>query len=171
MIIGDHPACYQNNLSIFGIQRGSGESIWDLKKEMGIVSSDLHRNYHVPGSVLSCIISGYFDSIGVYRTVTLKQKEEAMKWLSRIGMKGKAQSPFRDLSFADQRLALIARALIKVPKLLILDEPTQGLDELNRKAVINFIEDVAKEKICTILYVSHRKDEFRSFFTQHIKMG
>jgi molybdate transport system ATP-binding protein len=171
MIIGDHPACYQNNLSIFGVQRGSGESIWDLKKEMGIVSSDLHRNYHVPGSVLSCIISGYFDSIGVYRTVTLKQKEEAMKWLSRIGMKGKAQSPFRDLSFADQRLALIARALIKVPKLLILDEPTQGLDELNRKAVINFIEDVAKEKICTILYVSHREDEFRSFFTQHIKMG
>ena len=171
MITGDHPACYQNDLMIFGIQRGSGESVWDLKKDMGIVSSDLHRNYHVPGNVLSCIISGYFDSIGVYRNVTPKQKEEAIKWLSRIGMKGKAQSPFRNLSFSDQRLALIARALIKLPRLLILDEPTQGLDEVNRRAVLDFIEDVAKEKICTILYVSHREDEFREFFIQHIRMG
>ncbi|OGR23553.1 MAG: ABC transporter [Desulfobacterales bacterium RIFOXYA12_FULL_46_15] len=171
LITGDHPACYQNDLMIFGIQRGSGESIWDLKKDMGIVSPDLHRNYHIPGSALSAVISGYFDSIGIYRNVTPGQKEEALKWLGRIGLKDKAQNSFRDLSFSDQRLVLIARALIKVPKLLILDEPTQGLDELNRKAVLDFIEDVAKEEICTILYVSHREDEFREFFIQHIRMG
>lgn len=171
MITGDHPACYQNDLMIFGIQRGSGESVWDLKKDMGIVSSDLHRNYHVPGSALSAVISGYFDSIGVYRDATPRQKEEALKWMDHIGLKDKAQNAFRDLSFSDQRLVLIARALIKVPKLLILDEPTQGLDELNRKAVLDFIENVAKEKICTILYVSHREDEFRDFFNLHIRMG
>ncbi|MFA5905313.1 MAG: ATP-binding cassette domain-containing protein, partial [Desulfobacula sp.] len=171
MITGDHPACYQNDLMIFGIQRGSGESIWDLKKDMGIVSSDLHRNYRVPGSALSCILSGYFDSIGVYRNVTPGQKEQAVKWLERTGMKTKAQIPFRSLSFSDQRLLLIARALIKVPKLLILDEPTQGMDEMNRKAVLDFIESTAKKKICTVLYVSHREDEFREFFTQHIRMA
>ncbi len=170
IITGDHPACYQNDLMIFGIQRGSGESIWDLKKDMGIVSSELHRNYNVPGSALSCIISGYFDSIGVYRNATPEQKDEAMKWLESINMKKKAQTPFRDLGFADQRLVLIARALIKVPKLLILDEPTQGLDELNRKAVLDFIESVATKNICTILYVSHREDEFRDFFIRHIRM-
>jgi molybdate transport system ATP-binding protein len=171
LITGDHPACYQNDLTLFGIKRGSGESIWDLKKDMGIVGSELHRNYHVPGSALSVVLSGYFDSIGVYRQASPGQTAEAMAWLERINMKEKARTSFRDLGFADQRLVLIARALIKLPRLLILDEPTQGLDESNRKAVLDFIEAIAGENICTILYVSHRADEFRDFFIQHIRMG
>lgn len=171
LITGDHPACYRNDLTLFGIKRGSGESIWDLKKDMGIVGSELHRNYHVPGSALSAVLSGYFDSIGVYRQATPGQTAEAMAWLERINMRKKAQTPFRDLNFADQRLVLIARALIKLPRLLILDEPTQGLNDLNRKAVLDFIEDAARENISTILYVSHREDEFRDFFIQHIRMG
>lgn len=171
MITGDHPSCYTNDLKIFGIPRGSGESVWDLKKDMGIVSSDLHRNYRVPGSALSCIISGYFDSIGVYRHPTPIQKDEAMKWLDRISLGSKGQTAFRDLSYGDQRLVLIARALVKLPRLLVLDEPTQGLDDSNRKALLDFIEDVAAENICTILYVSHREDEFRRFFAQHIRMA
>ncbi len=170
VITGDHPACYQNDLRVFGICRGSGESIWELKKHMGIVSSDLHRNYYVPGNTLSCIISGLFDSIGLYRTHTRQQELQAMVWLDRIGMAGKAGTPFRDLDYADQRMVLIARALIKVPKLLILDEPTQGIDELNRKAILDFLEQVAEEKISTLLYVSHRRDEFRQFFSQQIQM-
>lgn len=171
LITGDHPACYRNDLTLFGIKRGSGESIWDLKKDMGIVSSELHRNYHVPGSALSAVLSGYFDSIGIYRHATPGQTAEAMAWLERINMREKARTSFRDLDFADQRLVLIARALIKLPRLLILDEPTQGLDESNRKAVLDFIEDVARENISTILYVSHREDEFRDFFSRHIRMG
>jgi molybdate transport system ATP-binding protein len=171
MITGDHPACYQNDLRIFGIQRGSGESIWELKQHMGIVSSELHRNYYVPGNTISCIISGLFDSIGVYRPYTRQQEHQAMAWLERLGMPEKAGLPFRDLSYADQRLVLIARALIKLPRLLVLDEPTQGMDELNRMAVLDFLEDVAKEKISTLLYVSHRRDEFRDFFGQHLQMG
>ncbi|MCM2284239.1 MAG: ATP-binding cassette domain-containing protein [Desulfobacula sp.] len=171
LITGDHPACYRNDLTLFGIKRGSGESIWDLKKDMGIVGSELHRNYHVPGSTLNAVLSGYFDSIGVYRQASPGQTAEAMAWLERINMREKARTSFRDLDFADQRLVLIARALIKLPRLLILDEPTQGLDESNRKAVLDFIETIAGENICTILYVSHREDEFRDFFIQHIRMG
>ncbi|RLC23451.1 MAG: ABC transporter [Deltaproteobacteria bacterium] len=171
MISGDHSACYRNNLRIFGVQRGSGESIWELKKDMGIVSSELHRNYYVPGSVLHCVISGYFDSIGIYQSYTPDHKAEALKWLKRINLKEKADTSFRDLPFSAQRMVLIARALIKVPKLLILDEPTQGLDEINRKAILDFLEEIAKENICTILYVSHRTDEFRDFFVQHIQLG
>jgi molybdate transport system ATP-binding protein len=171
LITGDHPACYQNDLTLFGIKRGSGESIWDLKKDMGIVGSELHRNYHVPGSALSAVLSGYFDSIGVYRQASPGQTAAAMAWLERVGLGEKARTSFRDLSFAEQRLVLIARALIKLPRLLILDEPTQGLDDLNRKAVLDFIEAVARENISTILYVSHREDEFRDFFSLHIRMG
>ncbi|MBU0464331.1 MAG: ATP-binding cassette domain-containing protein [Proteobacteria bacterium] len=170
VITGDHPACYQNDLKIFGIQRGTGESIWALKQHMGIVSSELHRNYNVPGTTLHCIISGLFDSIGLYRPYSNLQEQKAMTWLGRLNMDREARTPFRLLEYAQQRLALIARALIKVPRLLILDEPTQGLDESNRKAVLNFLEDVAKEDLCTILYVSHREDEYRSFFNQHLRM-
>ncbi len=170
MIIGDHPACYQNDLRIFGIQRGTGESIWELKQHMGIVSPELHRSYHVPGTTLHCIISGLFDSIGLYQPYTPEDEKKAMEWLERTGLAHEAHTPFRRLSYADQRLVLIARALIKIPKLLILDEATQGLDEPNRQAVLDFLEQVAGEGLSTILYVSHRGDEFRSFFTSHIRM-
>jgi len=170
VITGDHPACYTNDLTVMGIRRGTGESIWDIKQHMGIVSSDLHRNFRVPGSVLACILSGLFDSIGLYRQVDAAREKLAMEWLERLGMEKSGTVPFRELGYADQRLVLIARALIKSPQLLVLDEPTQGLDAPNRFAILNFLEDVAKENLATILYVSHREDEFRSFFGQHVKL-
>lgn len=171
VITGDHPACYQNDLRIFGTQRGTGESIWELKRDMGIVSPELHRNYFVPGSTLHCILSGFFDSIGLYQKYSSQNEQQAKKMLERTGLIHEAQTPFRKLSFPNQRLVLIARALIKVPRLLILDEPTQGLDQLNRKAVLDFLEQVAAERMSTILYVSHRQDEFRDFFKSRIKLS
>lgn len=168
IITGDNQNCYANDLEIFGKRRGSGESIWDLKKHMGIVSPDLHRNYHIPGSGLQVVISGYFDSIGIYRNFSEQQKNEAIRWLEMIGMADSMQQPFRSLSFARQRLCLIARALIKMPPLLILDEPTQGLDHHNRSALLDFLETVCAKRLSTIIYASHRRDEFRSFFRQHI---
>lgn len=170
VITGDHPACYRNDLHVFGKKRGSGESVWELKRHMGIVSADLHRNYRVPGSTLSCILSGLFDSVGLYQGVTPLQEQGARDWLDRLGMGEKDGVPFRDLEYGAQRLVLIARAMIKRPGLLVLDEPTQGIDELNRHAVLDFLEGLAKENLSTILYVSHRQDEFRSFFRQHLKM-
>ena len=171
MITGDHPACYRNRLWIFGTRRGTGESIWELKKRMGIVSTDLHRNYRVAGSVLDCVMSGLYDTIGLYQRPGPEDEKKAMAWLGRISLADKAESAFRSLSYADQRLALIARALIKLPDLLVLDEPTHGLDRANRNAVLDFLGQVATEKLSTILYVSHREDEFRDFFVSHIRMG
>lgn len=171
VITGDHPACYRNRLWIFGTRRGTGESIWELKKGMGIVSTDFHRNYRVAGSVLACVMSGLYDTIGLYQHPTPEDKKKAMAWLKRISLADKGDAPFRSLSYADQRLALIARALIKLPALLVLDEPTHGLDRPNRNAVLDFLGQVAKEKLSTILYVSHREDEFREFFVSHLQMG
>lgn len=171
VITGDHPACYRNSLWLFGIRRGTGESIWDLKKRMGIVSTDFHRNYRVAGSVLDCVMSGLYDTIGIYRRPGPEDEKKAMAWLERTSLRDKAGSPFRTLSYADQRLALIARALIKLPDLLVLDEPTHGLDRANRNAILDFLGQVAMEKLSTILYVSHREDEFRDFFVSHIRMG
>ncbi len=105
---------------------------------MGIVSTDFHRNYRVAGSVLDCVMSGIYDTIGLYQRPVPGDTKKAMDWLERISLADKAQSPFRSLSYADQRLALIARALIKLPDLLVLDEPTHGLDRANRNAVLDF---------------------------------
>lgn len=169
IITGDHPLCYVNDLVLFGRQRGSGESVWAVKKQMGIVSSDLHRNHRISGSALAIVVSGLFDSIGLYTRPTENQRQLARRWLQRLGLTDKAGTAFRRLSYGEQRLVLLARALIKVPRLLILDEPTQGLDESNRMALLDFLAEIADENLCTLLYVSHRQDEYRSFFKQRIR--
>jgi len=170
IITGDNPKCYANDLTIFGRRRGSGESIWELKKHMGIVSPEIHRSYRVPGSALHVVLSGLFDSIGLYQKFTSIQKNTATRWLGAIDMAEHADTPFRRLSYGDQRLVLIARALIKQPPLLILDEPTQGLDSAARRALLDFLETVSRGDRTTILYVSHRQDEYRSFFCQHLRL-
>ena len=171
IITGDNPKCYGNDLRLFGRQRGTGESIWEIKKEMGIVSPDLHRSYYIPGSALQVVLSGFFDSIGVYLNVSAQQRQEGLKWLRMTGLEKKVSAPFRRLSYGEQRLCLIARALIKMPRLLILDEPTQGLDQANRHNLLDFLEQIARHQRSTILYVSHRSDEFRPFFKQHLDLS
>ncbi len=168
LVTGDHQDCYTNELYLFGSRRGSGESIWEIKKEMGIVSPALHREHYVPGNCIQIVVSGFFDSIGLYRRPTQRQIEQARAWLGVVGLGALEKTPFRRVGFAEQRLVLIARALIKLPKLLILDEPTQGLDDANRSRLLDFLELIAERRISTIVYVSHRRDEFRSFFRQHI---
>ena len=170
LITGDCTQCYSNDIHVLGYKRGSGESIWELKKDMGIVSSELHREYRVNGDLLTVVLSGFYDSIGLYQQAEQDKIEIARQWLDKIGMLAHQHTSFRSLSYGEQRLALIARALVKSPYLLILDEPTQGLDELNRHRVLNFLEHLAEQKHSTMLLVSHRKDEFLSIFEQHIKL-
>ncbi|QBY03559.1 ATP-binding cassette domain-containing protein [Thalassotalea sp. HSM 43] len=170
LITGDCTQCYSNDLEVLGFKRGSGESIWQLKKQMGIVSSELHRQYRVNAELLTVVVSGFYDSIGLYQQPERKHIEIAKQWLEKVGLLVHAHRLFQTLSYGEQRLALIARALVKSPYLLILDEPTQGLDELNRYRILNFIEHLAEQNHSTILLVSHRKDEHLSLFKQHIRM-
>lgn len=170
IITGDNPKCYANDLQILGKKRGSGESIWEIKQHMGIVSPEIHRSYRVPASVLNVVLSGLFDSIGLYQKPSVLQKKRALKWLGKIHMQDLAKTPFRQLPYGKQRLVLIVRALIKEPPLLILDEPTQGLDSDSRHALLDCLGLIAQNNSSTILYVSHRQDEYRSFFSQHIQL-
>lgn len=171
LITGDHPLCYVNDLSLFGRRRGSGESVWDLKRRMGILSPDLHRNHRVAGSALAIVVSGLFDTIGLYTRPTAAQQQLGRRWLQRLGLENKANRTFRQMSYGEQRLILLARALIKTPPLLVLDEPTQGLDERNRMALLDFLAEIAGDQLATILYVSHRPDEYRDFFRQHVQFA
>ena len=168
LITGDHPQCYRNQLKVLGYQRGQGESIWQIKKHLGFVSGNLHRDYRVSGNVLTAVLSGLTDSIGVYQSVGTSETELAKSWLALIGLADKAQRPFKALSMGEQRLVLIARALIKQPPLLILDEPTQGLDDFNRFYVLDVVARILAQGPTTLLFVSHRQDETLACIEQNL---
>ncbi|UWS30450.1 molybdate ABC transporter ATP-binding protein ModF [Erwinia pyrifoliae] len=160
LVTGDHPQGYSNDLTLFGRRRGSGETIWDIKQHIGYVSSSLHLDYRVSSSVRNVLISGYFDSIGLYQAVSDRQRRLASQWLDLLGISAAmADSPFHDLSWGQQRLVLIARALVKHPVLLILDEPLQGLDPLNRLLVRRFVDVLIGEGRTQLLFVSHHAED------------
>ncbi|MCT2388392.1 molybdate ABC transporter ATP-binding protein ModF [Erwinia pyrifoliae] len=160
LVTGDHPQGYSNDLTLFGRSRGSGETIWDIKQHIGYVSSSLHLDYRVSSSVRNVLISGYFDSIGLYQAVSDRQRRLASQWLDLLGISAAmADSPFHDLSWGQQRLVLIARALVKHPVLLILDEPLQGLDPLNRLLVRRFVDVLIGEGRTQLLFVSHHAED------------
>jgi molybdate transport system ATP-binding protein len=159
LILGDHPQCYSNDLTVLGMKRGSGESIWDIKKNIGIVSSALHLQYRVNCRAIEVLVSGFYDSIGLYTQPSTKELQLAKVWLKALEMSQYAKTSFKSLDYGQQRLLLIARALIKQPALLILDEPYQGLDYLNRKLVYNMLERIAELNVSQLLYVTHHQED------------
>ena len=167
MICGDHPQGYSNDLSLFGRRRGSGETVWDIKKNVGLVSPKLHRDYRVGGSVEDVIVSGLYDSIGVYREREPSHRARALRWLAWLELGVAPEHAFRQLSIGEQRLTLIARAAIKVPPLVVLDEPTAGLDTDNQARVLELIESLCRQHKSTVLFVTHRADE-RAFWMERI---
>ena len=159
LITGDHPQCYNNDIFVFGYQRGSGESIWDIKRHIGFVSTALQWEYRVSISIKNVIISGFYDSIGLYQKASDKQKEIALNWLQLLGLEDWSDQPFNQLSYGDRRLLLIARAMVKHPHMLILDEPCMGLDDLNRQLVLALIEKICAGKETTVIYVNHHAED------------
>lgn len=167
LITGDHPQAYSNDLHLFGRRRGTGETVWEIKKNVGVVSARLHRDYRVGGSVEDVLLSGLFDSIGVYQKVEPSHRARARAWLDWLELGLTPTTAFRELSFGHQRLVLIARAAIKVPPLVVLDEPTSGLDEDNRSRVLDLVQSLCTQRKSTVLMVTHRPDE-RAFWQQRI---
>ncbi len=171
LITGDHPQCYVNDIKVFGFQRGTGESIWQIKQYIGYVSTALQWEYRVGTGVRNVIISGFFDSIGLYTKSTDTQKAIADQWLALLGMTGREDEPFNGLSFGEQRLVLIARAMVKHPPLLILDEPCLGLDDMNRQLVLALIERICRSGETTVLYVNHRLEDRIKGIDNHLALG
>ncbi len=164
LITGDNKQVYCNDVTIFGIKRGSGESIWDIKKHLGIVSYRLHVEYRMVGntSIQNVIISGFKDSIGLYEIPTDVEIQIAKKWLSLAGFEGRELESFGSLSYGEQRAILILRSVVKSPKILILDEPCHGLDENYRKKILNLMELIAEKGKTTMLHVTHDITEILS---------
>ncbi len=171
LITGDHPQCYVNDIFVFGFQRGSGESIWQIKQFIGYVSTALQWEYRVGTNIRNVIISGFYDSIGLYSKCTDKQRAIADEWLALLGMLDRADQPFNKLSYGDQRLLLIARAMVKHPPLLILDEPCLGLDDMNRQLVLALIEKICAGSMTSVLYVNHHPEDKIKGIENYLALG
>lgn len=160
LITGDNMQVFSNDIKIFGARRGSGETIWDIKKKLGIVSYRLHVEYRMVGSsLLSVIVSGFKDSIGLYEKATDVEIAAAKKWLELGGFAGRENESFNNLSYGEQRAILILRAVVKAPQILILDEPCHGLDENFRQKILDLMEIVAQSGTTTLLHVTHDPTE------------
>ena len=173
LITGDNKQVYSNDIWIFGIKRGSGESIWDIKKRLGIVSYRLHVEYRMIGgiSLQNVIISGFRDSIGLYGEATDVEKDAAKKWLKLGGFINRENELFSNLSYGEQRAILILRAAVKCPEILILDEPCHGLDEENRRMILHLLDLIAENKTSTLLHVTHDMNEVLKCEKHILEMG
>lgn len=158
MVTGENSKGYGQELYLFGQKKGTGESIWDIKKKIGYYSPTLTHNFNGLHSVEHMLISGLNDSIGLYKYPTELQKKLAEEWLYVLNMKAFKNSLFIDLTTGYQRLVMVARAMIKQPLLLILDEPTENLDDKTAHLFVALVNKISKESNTSILFVSHRDE-------------
>lgn len=170
LILADNPQAYANEIFLFGRRRGSGESIWEIKKNIGWVSPELQIHYPKDTSCFEVVCSGFFDSVGLYRRPDPAQGAAAKAWLEAFGMQDLADCLFQRLSTGQQRLALLARALVKDPPLLILDEPCQGLDAAHRHFFIDLLDQICLKTPLTMIYVTHYQDELPGSITHRLRL-
>lgn len=168
LLCADNPQAYACDITLFGHPRGTGESIWDIKRHIGYVSPEMHRAYHRDMPAIRIVASGLADSIGLYYTPNEKDYGKCRWWMELFGLKGKEQTSFLQLSSGEQRLVLLARAFVKDPDLLILDEPLHGLDDRNRQLVKDIIETFCRRNNKTMILVSHYEDEFPRNITHRL---
>ena len=165
LVCGDNPQAYANRLSLFGRRRGTGESIWDIKRRIGYLSPDVHTYYLQDIPCLQVVASGFYDSVGLYNKCTPQQKELAARWLETFGAGHLAERSFVKISYGEQRLVLLARALVKNPELLILDEPLHGLDAGKKQRVKRIVEEFCARPGKTLIYVTHYPEEIPACVT------
>lgn len=159
LVCADNPQSYACDISLFGRKRGTGESIWEIKKHIGYVSPEMHRAYLKNLPAIEIVASGLHDSIGLYKRPQESQMAICEWWMDVFGIASLKDKPFLQLSSGEQRLALLARAFVKDPELLILDEPLHGLDTYNRCRVKAIIDAFCHRRDKTMIMVTHYESE------------
>ena len=168
LICADNPQSYACDITLFDRPRGSGETIWDIKKHIGYVSPEMHRSYKRNLPAIRIVASGLMDSIGLYAVPEKKDYDKCRFWLDIFGISHLAERPFLQLSSGEQRLVLLARAFVKDPQLLILDEPLHGLDLWNRRLTKDVIETFCQRKNKTLIMVTHYQEELPPVITHQL---
>lgn len=159
MIFGDNPKAYGQEIYLFGNKKGSGESVWDIKKKIGYYAPAMTLKFNGRHSIENMLISGLNDSVGLYTIPTELQKRIIKQWLLLLDLYPIKNRYFNTLSTGQQRLVMTARAMVKRPPILILDEPTAGMDDESAILLVALVNKFANETDTAIIFVSHRKEK------------
>ncbi len=168
LVCADNPQGYACDFELFGHKRGTGESIWQIKRHIGYVSPEMHRAYQKDLPALHIVGSGLNDTVGLYCKLKDDQRDICLQWMAVFGIEHLAERTFLQLSSGEQRLCLLARAFVKDPELLILDEPLHGLDNANRARVKAVIEAFCERKNKTLVMVTHYQEELPRCITHSL---
>ena len=166
LVCADNPQAYANDITLFDRKRGSGESIWEIKDAIGYVSPEMQLFFKSNSNVREIIMQGMRNSLNMYRSATNEESEITDSWLSLLGVEHLAERKFSDLSTGEQRLVLVARAMIKQPELLVLDEPLHGLDASRKRLVKDIINTIVEKNNTSLIFVTHYNSEIPSCVTQ-----
>lgn len=159
LITADNPQAYANEIWLFDRRRGTGETIWDIKKKIGFVSPELHLYFDTGATTAAVIASGLFDTIGLFRALNEEQEAAVENWIQLLSLQPFRNRRLAQLSTGQQRMVLLARALIKNPPMLILDEPCQGLDGQQTTQLRDIVTTLCETFGTTLIYVSHYQQE------------
>lgn len=170
LFLGDNPQVYANEVRVFGIRRGSGENVADLKARIGWMSPELQAWYDNAVPCRDVVRSGFFDSVGLYGRCTEEQERLVRDWMEALGITPLAERPLGALSAGEQRLALLARALVKSPAVLVLDEPAQGLNAAHRRLITGLLDRLCHETPVSLLVVTHHPEELPAAITHLLRM-
>ncbi|KGO93002.1 ATP-binding cassette domain-containing protein [Flavobacterium subsaxonicum] len=170
LVNGDNPQAYANSIILFDKQRGSGESIWDIKKKIGFVSPELFQYFPAGSSCLEVIESGIYDTLGLFRAPSAKNRDLILQWMQLLEIEAYNAKLFKSVPDSVQRLCLLARALIKNPPLLIFDEPCQGMDTSQREYFKFLVDKICKHSNVTLIYVSHYVEDIPASVTKFLKL-
>lgn len=162
LVSGDNPQSYANDITLFDRKRGTGESIWDIKKHIGYLTPDMHTYYRENISCLDVVATGFKDTVGLFLKPSAEEKEKAMEWMKTFHANHLADKSFLKVSYGEQRLILLCRVFVKTPDLLILDEPLHGLDQEKKLLVKCAIEKYCCQLKPTLIYVTHYQNEIPS---------
>lgn len=170
LVCADNPQGYACNIELFGHRRGTGESIWEIKRHIGYVSPEMHRAYMKDIPAIDIVASGLSDSVGLYVRPRPEQRQQCTDWMRVFGIEQLADRTFLSLSSGEQRLCLLARAFVKDPELLILDEPLHGLDNKNRARVKEIIETFCQRRNKTLVMVTHYQEELPACVSKRLTL-
>jgi molybdate transport system ATP-binding protein len=170
LITADNPQAYANEMYLFDKRRGKGESIWDIKRQIGYLSPELHLYFEKTATCFDVVASGLFDTIGLFKKLTIAQAEQVNTYIDLLGLANFKMKALFQLSLGQQRMILLARALVKNPPLLILDEPTQGLDQGQTVYFTSLIDELCSRLPVTLLYVSHYEEDIPVCVTKKLQL-
>ncbi|GGI27105.1 ATP-binding cassette domain-containing protein [Pedobacter mendelii] len=167
LINGDHPQSYANELYLFGNRRGSGESIWDIKQHIGLISPEFHWYFDATSTVWQSIASGFYDTVGLFQQLPYSKSQQVDELVEYFGLMSSKNELLGSLPLGKQRLVLLARTIIKNPELLILDEPCQGLDQQQTQHFNHLVDELCSNGM-TLIYVGHFESQLPNCLEKRI---